>query len=306
MTPPMKQARKLARKFPDYLIGGIKGELTKIDESNTGRIRSFTMWAVFWAGLSVGVLTFFRIWHPFEDTIDRDIHVWEVFFSVFGLTYAVLVGLLIVESHRRWRDLSSIVQGEHNAINDIYDFLRYFVKDSVNRGPSQQVMEATLDYVNGEFESKWWKKGMPRSENTADYQKRVHAIIDAVDTIKVQDGNDQCALEAIMGRIPQITACRVERIEIFRQGLHRVFYYILTGMSLVLVTGICTLGVKSLWLHLPLVLVTTVALYALYMLVKDLDHPTHGFWNIGEEFGRRTKDMIIRIESDIVEIQGRA
>ena len=52
----------------------------------------------------------------------------EVFVSVFGLAYAIVVGLLIVEAHGRFHELSSAFRGELKSISDIHDCLGYFNK----------------------------------------------------------------------------------------------------------------------------------------------------------------------------------
>lgn len=59
-----------------------------------------------------------------------DTPFWEIFFSVFGLIYAIVIGLFIVEAHRRARDLAIAVQNELSAIGDIIDFLRYIENGS--------------------------------------------------------------------------------------------------------------------------------------------------------------------------------
>ncbi len=66
---------------------------------------------------------------PHLPTLVGENGVWEIFFAVFGLVYAIIVGLFVVEAHRRLRELSSLIQNESNAADDIIDFLQYFGED---------------------------------------------------------------------------------------------------------------------------------------------------------------------------------
>jgi hypothetical protein len=58
-----------------------------------------------------------------------DMQTLEIFVSVFGLAYAIIVGLLIIEAHGRMHELSAALRSELNAISDIYDCLRFFNND---------------------------------------------------------------------------------------------------------------------------------------------------------------------------------
>ncbi|MFX0202322.1 MAG: hypothetical protein ACFFCW_39930, partial [Candidatus Hodarchaeota archaeon] len=49
----------------------------------------------------------------------------EIFFSVFGVLYAIVVGLLIIDALRRLRDMSATIQDEVNTIEDVWECIRY-------------------------------------------------------------------------------------------------------------------------------------------------------------------------------------
>lgn len=273
----------------------IKRNWARLSEERKRRARSFIGWAIGFSVVTTGGLLAIRTWHPIVGTIEENMTIWEVFFTVLGLTYAILVGLFLVEVHRRWSDLTSTIQREINAIADIADLLRYFDKDSANQAP-KEVIKTLLGYVNEEILSDWWNTEAHHTGYWHGHRESVNAIMDAVEDLKPNDANDYCALEAIIGKICEMTSCRIDRIDAVRRRLHTTFYIFLFFMSAVLVTGFCLLDVQGVWLHWSMVFVVTVALYTLFSLIRDVDHPVSGFWNIREEAQRGAEDIIKRLK----------
>ena len=107
-----------------------RGIVRTVSSKRMIEIRDLVLWG-WWTLLFciIGIVVVWGIynWGQLADIISKihiqEMTVWEIFFSVFGLMYAIMVGLLIVEAHRRWRQLSSAIQGELNAIGDIDDCL---------------------------------------------------------------------------------------------------------------------------------------------------------------------------------------
>jgi hypothetical protein len=66
---------------------------------------------------------------------------------VFGLMYAIIAGLFLVESCRRRSELSSIIYGEVNAIGDIHDCLGYFGNRDQNPKVKEDITRELRNYV---------------------------------------------------------------------------------------------------------------------------------------------------------------
>ena len=99
--------------------------------------------------ISVLIMLGVNKWDPFKGAPYIDMSsIWEVFFAVFGLMYAIIVGLFLVESFRRWGVLSSIIHSEINAIGDIHDCLRYLGNSGKNPTVKEDITKKLLDYVD--------------------------------------------------------------------------------------------------------------------------------------------------------------
>lgn len=241
---------------------------------------------------SILFLWFIRSWDPLAATKADDVPIWEIFFSVFGLVYAIIVGLFIIEAHRRMRELSSVVQGELNAIGDVVDFLRYFKEKQQDAGASKvrKRLAAYAEKLIADLE----QPNQAPERHTEKRRKEITDIIDAVTELEPQGAASQSALDAIVRKIADLTTFRSQKTEIARRGFPLPFYGLLVFMTLVVIVGFSLMDVNSAALHSVLISVTAVALSWLFMLVWDVDHPLEGYWNIQVE-----------IEGNVAEINER-
>ena len=58
--------------------------------------------------------------------IVEDVSAWGVFFTVFGVVYAIVARFLLVSVLTRYGALSQTIEDELNAVESIRDFLVYF------------------------------------------------------------------------------------------------------------------------------------------------------------------------------------
>ncbi len=111
-------------------------------------------WIAIWFGTTIffSAIAMLVAWYlngneQFLGLTDRDMQTMEIFVSVFGLAYAVIVGLLIIEAHGRMHDLSSAFRSELNAISDIHDCL-YFFDDDKDADINNNIYEELITYVD--------------------------------------------------------------------------------------------------------------------------------------------------------------
>ena len=234
----------------------------------------------------VGIVAMLRVrsWSPLDGAASTVTQVGEVFFSIFGVMYAIIVGLLIVEANRRWRDLSSTIQDEINAIGLIHDCLRYF-DDSEGAGARRDLVTSFANYVDV-MESDWplMEGAWTRKNRLLRFTGRgVTEIIDAATKLEPKDETARHAVGKIIDTIGDLTKHRANRLELAEHGLPFGFFLLICFMSLVIVGGVLLLDVPDVWLHGIIVTVIIIALHALAMLLLDMDRPFSGYWSIGKE-----------------------
>lgn len=133
-----------------------KGSLAK-----PGEIIFWFVLTLAFGAFALFIMMVLKAWDPLKGTAFANPSIWEVFFAVFGLIYAIIVGLFIVESYRRWGQLSSIIHGEINAIGDIHDCLSYFDNSKKNLRAKIGITNELLNYVEI-VENDWVRMEDPR------------------------------------------------------------------------------------------------------------------------------------------------
>lgn len=234
--------------------------------------------------IAILVMLGIRQWDPLATTKATDMQTLEIFFSVFGLMYAIIVGLLIVEAHRRLRELSSAIESELNAIADIHDCLEYFDDSGQNLSVKEKITDSLCAYV------KSMEKDLQRMKDTAGRFKiprfrdrGIRNLILYVDKLATKDKNDEHALGAMVSKICELTTSRTNRLESGEQCLPSGFYLLILFMSVIIVVGTLLLNVAGVWTHGLIIFATTIALAALFLLLYDMDRPFIGSWTISTE-----------------------
>ncbi len=258
------------------------------------KMRFLVVLTVIAGALSVLIMWGVNSWNPLEGNPVAS-SLWESFFAVFGLTYAIIVGLFLVESCRRRNELSSIIYSEVNAIGDIHDCLGYFIKRGKNQKVIDDITEKLRNYVQS-IKQDWDVMRDPRSQagmgeggkkkskkdnrlKMFDYQG-VRPIIEHVSELDVDHAGERHALEIISDRVCDITTYRVNRRELAQHGLSSGLYVLIPFMSVVIWVATLLLPVGNDWVHGFIVFSTTVALIALFLLLVDADHPFIGLFSI--------------------------
>lgn len=268
---------------------------------------------ILWA-VTFPMVWFIHDWRPFAFNAN-DVATLEIFVSVFGLAYAVVVGLLIVEAHGRFHALSSAFRGEMNAIGDIDDCLGYFDDSDENKQAKCRIRRLLLDYTGTTKKYEWplmersregssqlkefledkhshpedeqWKLYIPPSDKHAGWGmidpfrgRGVRELIRAVRDLRSDSGGECCASQAVVDKICDLTTQRTERLELAENGLRGYLKFLLIFMSVVIFGGTLALTIAQFWLHLLMVWATIGGLVGLYMVLEDVDRPFSGFWRI--------------------------
>lgn len=212
--------------------------------------------------------------------IDRvDVGAWATFFTVFGVIYAIVAGLLVAELLGRYHRLSKVVQDELNAIEDVRDFLIYINgQHAVKRG----IYTTLADYVVS-VAHREWEQMKQRRRTVAidtDTSPELYDVMRAVERIDVKDESDQVALAALIGRIAEITTYRTERLHMSGHLLSPAIKALVAFMSAIVIGGFVLMSVGSIWVQVFMVFSAAVAVYLLMAVIIDLHYPFDGMWKI--------------------------
>ena len=199
---------------------------------------------------------------------------WEVFFSIFGIVYAVVVGMQIVESIRRYNSLHALVGQELNAIKDVRDYLIYLKKGDK---AIPAIRKSLHKYVKSVIENDWREMISMSRENSfgssgSDTSHELVQLMKDVRLINTRQETGKIALGLIMNKVSEITTYRTDR---YMNSVDRIKYpmhILLSGLSGAIIVILVLMFIEPWWLHFLLFGVTAAGMATLFELILHLDH----------------------------------
>jgi hypothetical protein len=241
-------------------------------------IREKAVWRLIpWLATSGG-LTWLAREFLFEGPLAQDVEAWGVFFSVFGILYAIVLGFVIMQALERLSLLKQTIDSEINALQDVRDFTIYLDDQEETR---REIWRELLVYVRSVVEQEWAEMRHPSRKCDDDTSPELENLMRATNKISAANESDRVALSAIIGHIGEITTFRTRRICTAQEHTEKQLVYLLEFMSYVLVGGLILTVVQSVFVHYMMVLSTVIAVYFSLKILKDLDHPLSGDWKVG-------------------------
>ena len=272
--------------------------------------------------LTVVLVLIRREYFDYEN-IMADIEALGVFYSVFGMIYAILTGLLLLEELRRLELLTEKLDLELNALQDIRDFLIYL--DGDQHETEIKIKTSLMLYVKSVCENDWkamsgkitkkikderteekighamyklkdgetnWdkiKRELKAFKHKVDIDitPQLENLMKSINNIKITNESDHISLESIMSLLADVTTYRTQRITLAQNEIPEVLYQLIFFMSSILAIGIILMGVQSLWIHLFIALSINISLIVIYILFQDLKDPFSGTWQISNDGYKR-------------------
>ena len=259
------------------------------------RNNSFYNWikkykySLLWFPLALCLTYIDREFHLFLDPL-HDNQIWEIFFNVFGMLYAVIAGLILVEEFKRFGDLHEDVELELNAMQDIRDYLIYMDEDDINADcaikqklAKHEIRKALFLYTASIINQDWEGMSIRCKKLDTDTTEELKSLISAVHLLRVNNKSDLVGLEQIMLLVSEITTLRTQRIALAHKRVPVGLNYLISFMGFVLVAGVISLNVASLGLHLVLTGISSSVILIIYFLFQDLSDPFSGQWAMSKD-----------------------
>ena len=215
---------------------------------------------------------------------------WEVFYGVFGVIYAIIIGFILAELLTRFHRLISDISNELNALQCIRDFMIYIDE---NEAAKQNIKLAVRIYLQSILDVEWDNMKSNTETVDSDTSKELYNLMNAVEQIRVIDESDRLALGQLIGHIADVTVYRTQRFDLASRHLSPVLHMLIVFMSIIMVAGLILISVPSLLVHLFMVLSMVTAVYLLYVVIIDLNMPFVGVWNINPQ---PFQDMLDRFD----------
>jgi len=230
--------------------------------------------SIFVAGLSYLIVTF--------DLIRIDTSVLEVFFSVFGTIYAIMVGFVIMVLLNQYSTIKDHIGSEINALQDLRDYLVYLDNNDRIRA---DIKDRIKEYVESVIETEW-PQMVGTGKVDTDTSPELYAIMEAIHEIKPTNQSDIVALDKLIDTVGCITTYRTDRLYACSEKLPPLLKNITMFLSFSLVIIFLGLSISNPALKMLLSAVMTFAISLIESVLVDLDNPFKGDWCItSEAFG---------------------
>ena len=242
--------------------------------------------------IAIVVITLATRHYIFYQNIEIDLASWAVFYTTYGILYAIIIGFILIGALGRYEQLKLAVDSEINVIQNIRDFLIYFSDPtSMQRAelkdpPSEQVSvllnirQCLYKYVKSVYEKEWLEMSDKTGMTDPDSTQELKAIIHSVSKLKSEDENDSIALASIINLLSELTNHRAKRIYLSNEEIPPPIMKLLIFMSVFLVAGFFILGVQNMWVHLFMIISFATTIQMIINLLIDLNTPFSGIWNI--------------------------
>jgi hypothetical protein len=230
--------------------------------------------------------------HVQYKAIYEDIAAWSAFFSVFGIVYAIVAGFLLVTVLTKYSDLSQVIENELNAIETVRDFLTYTDDETIE--VKKGIRDALSHYAASLLNHEWPEMSDPHEAMDSDTSEELYEIMRKSKKIPVETEADSVVFSALIDNISDITKLRTRRIALANERLPPRLKLLMVFMSAVLIAAFILLGVQNIYIHVTILVSVSISINLLYMIIKDLDHPFYGIWNINR---RPLEELVQRFTS---------
>ena len=232
------------------------------------------------ANLVIGILVLLFIKrYKIYGNITIDIGSWGVFYTVFGVLYAIIIGFILIATLDKFDNLKRSIDSEINEIQNVRVLLKYFSdsqKEVINN-----VRKALLSYVNSIYSIEWEK--MMKKVSLPEFSSELENVIGSVSHLKSEDENDSIALTSIINTLSGLTECRTKRIYLSKEEVPPPIMKLLIFMSFILVSGFIIMGVQNFWVHIFMVWSLSTTLQLVTNLLTDLNSPFEGIWVVKKD-----------------------
>ena len=245
--------------------------------------------------IAIVVITLATRHYMFYQNIEIDLASWAVFYTTYGILYAIIIGFILIGALGRYEQLKLAVDSEINVIQNIRDFLIYFSDStSIQRAelkgsPSEQISvlliirQCLYKYVKSVYEKEWLEMSDKTEMTDPDSTQELKDIIVSVSKLESQDENDSIALTSIINSLSDLTNHRTKRIYLSDEEIPPPIMKLLIFMSIFLVSGFFILGVQNMWVHLIMIISFSTTIQLIINLLIDLNTPFSGIWNIDNQ-----------------------
>lgn len=219
-------------------------------------------------------------YHVNFQELEKALDLWGIFYSVYGVLYAILAGFVLIDVFTRYNHIASYMQEEINDLQDIRDFIRLL--SDKNNGDVKKITEYIAKYVK-EVISKELIERKKREKIEGDTAEEIYHILRLMQNLKMKSEGDKIIGNLLFEKVASVTTLRTKRIDLSAQHLPLQLKLLLNFMSIVLISGFVFLPTVNIFISLLIIVSLSISVHFLHLVLYDMDTPFKGKWNLGQK-----------------------
>ncbi len=233
------------------------------------------------------ILNYFLTLYPL---VTIKIETLEIFFNLFGVIYAIIVGFAIYVVLNNYNEIKQYMNCEINELQDLRDYLLYVDEQEEVK---KTILEKIKQYAQSVVQKEWVAMSEYK-EVDFDTPPEIYEIIKNVNKIKPANESDSIALSRLIETLSHITTYRTNRLTASVDKLPSLLKHLILMLSGVIVFAFTMLPMENIWVNMSLNAVNAFGIALIYFVILDLDYPFSGVWSLQP---KPFEDFLKRLES---------
>ena len=197
-------------------------------------------------------------------------------FSVLGVAYAVLLGLMVVAVWQGWEEAESIATDEANELAAIF-----WIAHGLPEPEGRRMQELARAYAREVVQEEW--PAMARGEESPRAWDLLDGMRGAVEAQSPTTRGQELRYEQELQRIHELTDARQERLLHADAGLPSILWAVLLIGGVIVVGFTYLFGLHSTFVHTLMVAALALTIALVLFTVGALDYPFRGDVRVGPD-----------------------
>ena len=195
-------------------------------------------------------------------------------YAVLGVSYAVLLGLMLIAVWEQWNAAQDVASDEANELAGIFYFAH-----ALPQPEGRHIQELAYDYAEVVVEEEWplmeQGRASPRAWASLDELRIVVLELDPP-TSAQQEPYSQARYDEVLEQLHGVGDGRRERLLAANEGLPAVLWVVLIGGGVITIAFTYLFGLESTLVHTLMVAALAVVLSLSLFTIAALDYPFRG------------------------------
>jgi len=208
------------------------------------------------------------------------------FVTAFGTLYGIITAFIVVEVWSEFNKISELIDREAIGLERLFRLTLYFRDPKLTK----RMKDAIAGYANIIIKSKF--KNLAQNERNVESGKAFRKIAALIRDVKFDDDHDSIVFNSVVEQYGRVSETRTERLNKSLARLPPFLDAFLYVSSFFMLLFFVIMPYTNIAYGLVMVGTLTFLIVTVIQLIRDLDNPFAGYWNITPEpFERALKHI---------------